>query len=346
MEIQLNKQMNVKIHASTFQYIGRKVAQIPTGEFWSARGLSGHSRNVNKNMELQKQCIAAINTQDGQTQLKAFLDDTVKVFDLLTHPDRSHLEKFLGNRTFIFISGIMRSGGSYLLSEVSKIHGIDVEELDLGMIHDRIPSYDHFYYNFQSAQMMCLLFDLAQFLAWVNREMPGKKVIVKKHQTLSFAIPVIEHIFKEKAVYIKTIRHPLTSARSAALLDNINLETTQWPSFYSNWENMLLPLCGNPWDEMTFYEKFLIYYEKLYTDFAKNTPGLTGNVFSISFGEQFERFLKEYAENIVEGYCPGKFNAALKNESGQEHKKAEKTLNNVIKQWELMDLEFPATQLR
>lgn len=342
MEIQIKKQLGVKIHNSTLLYVGRTIGNISTKEFWNMRGLDGHSRDVEKNMQLQQQAIAAVNTPEGQKFLREFIDEVLKVFDLLTHPDMTHIRQYLGNQQFVFITGIMRSGGTYLLSEMSKIHDIPLDELDMAMVHDRIPQYDFFYYSYQPHQLIRLLFDLAQFLVWVKRELSDAPVVIKKHQTLAFALPVISRIFGKNSLYIKTLRHPISAANSAAQLDGIDVSSTQWPAFYSNWEEMLLPRCSKLWAEHTFYEKFLMYYEKLYTEFSHNSIGIENQVVPISFGSQFEQFLKEYSRDRKPEYVPGKFNASLKIFSEKPMEEAEHALTKVKNYWELSGLKFPA----
>lgn len=341
MKIQITKQLSVNINDSTLLYIGRKTGNIPAQTLWDARGLTGHNRDGEKISQFQQKCIAVVNSQQGQTALREFLDETLKVFDMLTHEDKPHINQYLENKKIIFITGIMRSGGSFLLSELSKIHRVPYLDVDMAMVHDRIPKYEHFYYSYQSHETIKLLFDLAQFLVWANRELKGHQVMIKKHQTLSFSLPLIDNIFGENATYIATYRHPLATAISTAKLDGIDLNSTFVPQFYSKWEDMLTPLSTKPWVQLSFYEKFLLYYEKLYTEFAKHKSSIQGNIIPLSFGSGYEAFLKDYAHDKNLTYTPEHFLVKPKNEFRDGLKKAEDTLAVVKKYFKFFGMEFP-----
>ncbi len=343
LKINITKKFDINIHNPTFLYVGRTIAGIPPHSFWNARGLSGHNRDNEKSDRLHDASFASVQTPDGEGALRAFLDETVKVFDLMTHADPAPLKQLINQRQFVFVTGIMRSGGTYLLAELSKIHDIPYTTLDMAMLHDRIPKYEYYYYHEKPIAGMNLFFELAQLLAWVNREMPGRQTVVKKHQTLSFGLPAMDHVFGESATYITTLRHPLTAAFSMAHLDSIDLASPVLPSFYTEWKEMLVPMAGSEeaFDRLPFYEKFLLYYEKLYVSFARYKETIRGKIIPVAFGREYETFLKNYAENMGKEYQPETFNASLKKPVPEALEKAEQTLDRVRAYWTAAGLEFP-----
>jgi hypothetical protein len=341
VKVNITKKFDLHIENSAFLYVGRKLANISPQEFWDARGLSGHKRDKDQANSLHERSFAAVQTPDGEPVLRSFLDDTIKVFDMMTHEDFSHISQFIGARKFVFVTGVMRSGGTYLLSELSKIHDAPHRKIDMAMIHDRIPKYEHLYYCHQPLHYMNTLLELAQFLVWMHREMHGMPVVVKKHQTLSFGLPLIDRYFGQNCTYITTLRHPLTTAVSMAQLDGIDLKSTAVPVFYSQWRDMLLPMSNGEYDRLPFYEKFLLYYEKLYTEFAKHNQSIRGKIIPVVFGKGYETFLKTYAQDYKTDYEAAVFNASPKTPVPEALEKANIVLERLQKTWAAAGLEFP-----
>ncbi|TDX58907.1 hypothetical protein [Orenia marismortui] len=232
---------------STFDYNINQQLNIPHGvleyiagfdpqEIWEARGIKRNHLRIkklqNKNDNELKQVI---NTSEFESKLTNFIKESLGLFNALIAKDQKIISKYIGDKEFYFIVGVGRTGGTYLMKEVSKALEFPMKKLLPSIIHDTLPSAGFImdgldrdkvgWTNIEKWNIgwrkpnnyFNLLFEIASFLVYIKRTVGNQKKIVKKKDWLCLCLNLLDEIFGEQANYIITVRHP--AAITASKLD-------------------------------------------------------------------------------------------------------------------------------
>lgn len=115
-----------------------------------------------------------------------------------------------------------------------------------------------------------LLFQVCQFLVYINRVAKNKKYIVKKKEYFSCCIGFLNEIFGERASYVVTVRHPAAVVASRAESfhwaqhdqENLNLAFKTWQASYTELlrdgipQGEIIPVAFGPDMDTFLYEFF------------------------------------------------------------------------------------------
>lgn len=344
------KDYEFKIAEATLHYIGNVNPKIE----WEARGLSGYEKEKLPKDLLQEEYKKAqefLKSQPGLKRLQAYLDRCSRILDELLEDPRATIERLFPGKKFIFIIGALRTGGTYLYTELCKIYKIDHTSLNQHMSHDGIP-HQYWLQNFNKDQFhkTSTLFEIAQFLLWAEIEFKNSNSIIQKNVSYAHGLKLLNQIFGNKASYIISIRHPLTVAESIDkyliapyVKDNKEKALPFWQSLLLAHEN----ISENIWSHLSYYEKACYYWKAHYQLIGESLP-LEGQFTPLCFGEEYEQYLFKLA------YKKGMKNTSLSKLYFQEkaYKKewpdpewVEKIIFDVHTSWIKNGLEFPNVKI-
>ncbi|MGM0381435.1 MAG: hypothetical protein ACQEP7_05565, partial [bacterium] len=166
--------LNLPLAQATLHYVGG----VDPALRWEKRGLKSHQKDEQASRRLEEAIDRAnryINTKEGQQILQEFMGESLQIFnDILRRSD--WLDAHFPNHKFYFIVGPMRTGGTYFFSELCNIFDIDWKNLNFRMVHDSIPTPEFLAFSENPKSWLPFAFELAQYLNWVKREFPGKRV--------------------------------------------------------------------------------------------------------------------------------------------------------------------------
>ena len=342
-DITLNwKGFKLPIHDSIVDYLGGVDPNIE----WEARGTTGHERQFELKKQVNEQKDIAKNhvtsTEEGKKNLKLFADSATEIMSLMLE-GRLDIQKHIGQKHFVFVVGAMRTGGTYLLNEATKGFGDKLEYYNMGAIFDSLPQYGFLSSWKNPSTYIFLLFEIAQFLAWVKIAHKSSTV-VKKRIAFGHALPLIKSIFGEYADLLITIRHPIPMMYSFSKVEGFNPEENQaWspPGWLGLVRQRFPHIKKQDWESMGCYERALFFWENYYADIAPNLKGWkSAKVFRFGedMGKQLEDFL--YLRGIK--YNPNPF--VVKNEGYPNFLSSDYVddfIERVRMRWEAEQEDFP-----
>ena len=331
------------LHQATLNYIGGVEPALE----WETRGI--RKKNKKRNIKLKKQRRQVdqfLNTKEGKEKLQSFLEECSMVYHNLLS-DKEWISDYLENKKIIFVIGAMRTAGTYLYTELCKIMNINWENLNLKMTHDNIPTYAYLTYWEKPSSWLPLIFEMAQFLAWAKRECMGQEAIVQKRIAYGHAIPVLDNLFGDNAEYIITVRHPGAIAESFKELEDINMKTKKEPNGWKHFVEDRKGISKTEWEELSYNEMVLVYWQVYYEDVVKY--GLPeGNITVLGYGqEEYEGFLKGFAQNRNKDYKPNEFKVSDRRYDDFWYSdQVKEVINQVELWWQIHGLEFPELELK
>lgn len=157
------------------------------------------------------------------------------------------IKPYIEGRTFNFVLGMPRSGGTTVYQAMSDIYKWPWNDLLLSMTHNYMPNgrfcvehpateYDMGWrlpWNFSS-----LVFELCQFLVYANNESPDSEHIFIKSSALSYAVKFLNFLFADKANYFVTVRHPgaivMTGGTEEITREDHMQNMAIWTNLYSS----------------------------------------------------------------------------------------------------------------
>ena len=244
-KLTLTTNMDVAVALGTIEYI----AGIDPEETWLA--VNGTDVDADALAAMNKKHAAQIEAAEGTKEylekLDDFLKESVRLFRAMMSGDADTVRPYMAGKTFHFILGMERTGGTTIYNGVSEAYGWEWNKLLMSMTHNFMPNaifvqnnpfseYDMGWrlpWNFNN-----LIFDICQFLVYINREAPDKEHVVLKSTALSFAVKLLNYLFADKAEYIITVRHPGAIAMSKGTGEEIRREDhieamSLWTNLYS-----------------------------------------------------------------------------------------------------------------
>lgn len=137
-EINRNFEINLDIHRATLEY----VAGLDPQETWNATTISGKGSSKSHMQVKQKRMNnikEVINQPEFQRKLAEFTNEVLKLFQSFRNDNQETINKYLNDKHFYFIVGSYRTGGTYILNEMSKAVDYPVKNLLHSMVHDSMP---------------------------------------------------------------------------------------------------------------------------------------------------------------------------------------------------------------
>lgn len=292
--------LQLPLHNATLCYVG----QLPSEAEWQIRGgRSGHdhvSKFTAEEVELMRQrSVDYLCSESGKKALNDFVKEASLVLRNLVEFKTDFLKEYLGEKKFLFILGVERSGGTYLFDELHKLYGINQKQINLAMTHDSLPEYRHLI-NWQNPRhWIPLLFEFAQFLTWVRRELSDVPMVIHKHAAHAHAFRLLESLFKGRAEYLITVRHPGAVLDSMIKTWVINLkdENPAMPHWIELAVRQQQKITAPVWQSFSYGEKILAYWRSIYENVALQKP-LLGQINVLNYGTSYPLFLQERAREL------------------------------------------------
>lgn len=199
----------------------------------------------NKHMDFLKEREP---TKEFQDKLKGCMDEVIKLYQGILNGDGDAVKPYIDGRTFSFILGMPRTGGTTLYNGLSDAYEWPWEDLLLTMTHNFMPNGRYCVEDPDSefdmgwrlpANFQTLVFELCQFLVYVNNEAPDSEHIFLKSTALSYAVKFLNYMFGEKANYFVTVRHPGAIVMTGEYDEEITRELhianmLRWTNLYSS----------------------------------------------------------------------------------------------------------------
>lgn len=141
-----------------------------------------------------------------------------ELFVALLAADPQALTQFQSRFRFITVSGIPRSGGSYLTAEFYKSLHIDPYRVPHALAHDSFPHANPYALSPDANSWITTLRSTAEFMTMVEiffATTTATEVTVPKKLTQSlYAWPFFQHVFGPRAAHFLTVRHPAAACIS------------------------------------------------------------------------------------------------------------------------------------
>ncbi|ADD67645.1 hypothetical protein Dacet_0865 [Denitrovibrio acetiphilus DSM 12809] len=242
--ITMSTKMEMPISLGTLEYI----AGVDPKETWSIIGdddvdTESFDKLREKHFDSIKQ---QESTKEFQDKLKKMMEETINLYQGILGGKSDSVKPYTEGRSFNFILGMPRTGGTTLYQGLSDAFEWPWEKLLFSMTHNFMPNgrycvgqpsseFDMGWrlpWNFHN-----LIFELCQFLVYANNEAPDSEHIFLKSTALSYAVKFLNFLFGDKANYFVTTRHPGAITMSCGKDDITREDHMQnmllWTNLYS-----------------------------------------------------------------------------------------------------------------
>lgn len=317
------------VHNSSIRYL----AGISPENEWGVRGLSAHSVNDDFRSPLQQEITKIpeyLASQEGKERMVNFLQTATNVYIGMIQNKTGWVTKgFLGGKKISFVLGYMRTGGSYALSELCRIHGYNYKDYLQSMTHDSIPKGGAMHFTNSPTYLKRTMFDLCQYLVWVADVQKTLPHVVLKSINSSFCIPLYNGIFGEDARYFITVRDPLHSAESFRKM--VKADDDNVPDLWINTLEYNGLTNREEWAEMDYYEKAILWWKYLYERVAHNLRPVKQYAYVAHYGKDMQDKLVQYAKDHgVNDYEPKDMNPAKEYNFSDKHLEIAKKATDYI----------------
>lgn len=330
------KQIGLQITEPALEYLSGINAQ----DEWDARGLSGHDMDHQALAELanrKAQAIAHLQQSDeGRQKIQAFADECREVMRAILLGHYDWLDQYMGDRHIMLICGLHRTGGSYLLDELSTIYDFPYQQYHC--MHDDLPTFFPMLYWKSPHIYMQYIAEVAQFLVIVRRSVP-LKVVVKKRAFWTFAMDSLANIFRNRLTVFLHVRHPIAWAWADTVMrDGKGADISVVPSMQQYIQIFDKPLKG---DEAPV-QVMMRFWRLFHRDSARR--GVQMKV--LPFGN-YGTHIDDIAAIAKPGYRPAAFNPTARDYSKYAAYEAEANdiIGDVQSHWASIGLEFPDLKL-
>lgn len=331
------------IHQGTLYQLGGGSARIE----WEMHGdLKGHGAYGESADQMMQQELARVQQRLEHSEMQPIMRSHLTECMNLMHSlviDPKSWKNYLGDRRFIFIVGGMRSGGTYLYSEMMRLLGRDHLDYNMQMTHDGIPNYHYLMHINNPGNYIAALFELCQWLVWVKKHQSDFKIIIQKRIGYMHCMAFLDTIFGNSADYIITLRHPITAADSFAKMMKQDVEQTHFstPNGWAFLAQTRRGITAEDWQKLNYYQQFLIYWEILHMDVVQNFP-YQARFIPVTFSSGYRTFLEDCAKKLNQTFTPGDFQAKTKTPAERHHRADfENTIQRVKSLWQAYGIAMP-----
>lgn len=262
---------------------------------------------------------------------------------------------------FFFVTGIPRTGGTYITKQLFRAANIDYTKIQNSLAHDAFPHLARLKFVENSNTYTNGLLQLSEYLTMVdvffkehgNLSYQGNIVVPKKFTKSVYYFDLIRELFGEKSNYIVTLRHPLSVIQS--LLDKAGGmpkgRKYGQRSAIESWALDDWTYWGVPEKQvrsMNYVEVMCGYWKRYHYQMALSGMVHMPTTQLIPYSQQnmteaAKSWYKEFDVDIE----PEPFKVAKSPKfKPEEEKLAEKTLEEVASFWNSLGLKFPLEQLK
>jgi hypothetical protein len=243
--IGMSTKMELAVSKGALEYIAgvdpKKTWEPITDDNYDIRAVEELQKN------LEEFVMSKENTKEFQEKMQDFMGETTKLFQAIVTRNSDVVRPYTAGKKFVFVLGMPRSGATTLYHGVSEAYGWPWKDLLFSMTHNYMPNgvfvqedpiseYDMGWrlpWNFNN-----VLFELCQFLVYVNREATFNETVVLRSTTLSFATKLLNFLFADSAEYVIAVRHPgavaLTSGKEEVTREDHIHNMALWTNLYSS----------------------------------------------------------------------------------------------------------------
>lgn len=332
------KQIGLLLAEPTYDYL----AGIDSEKMWEARGLTAYNQDAALKASLKAQRDEAVerlqNTPEGKARIRDFCTQCREVMRAILLGNHAWLDQYLGNRHFILLCGLHRSGGSYLLDELAALYQFPYRKFHC--MHDDLPSFFPTLYWKWPHYYLQYIAEVAQFLVIVRESVPWK-VVVKKRALWTFAIESLAHMFHGKLTIFMHVRHPISWAWGDTALREGKQAVepiTCAPSMKQYVELYDTPLPPQP----APCELMIRFWKRFHSESLRKNVDLR----VLPFG-QYDAPLKSLARELGSTHEPDTFSPSPRDYSRYADflPQAENAMQEVQTLWESYGKSFPALEL-
>jgi hypothetical protein len=333
---------DLTVSQATLEY----VCDIPPEEMWNQRGLRGHrmsqAEKESWHEEKQRRIKRGIEEEETRARLEQFVAGVDKIDQSLARDPRDCVRELFPGAEWLFVVGMARTGGTYLLSEYFRMLGETIEDYGFRMIHDGIPLYENLAFHHLDEKRRKLRYELAQWLLWCYHELSHLDVIPKKRISFAHALPVLDEYFGSSATYVFTLRHPGEIALSWSEMESLNREGMD--ETQASWWAYMKDRTGvdqETWETVGFRERLLRLWEQYHRDVSTAMP-LEGDVRVLRFGEEYEQFMDSEAADRDRSHSPDTFSSRDRSlHEWWTSDEVRSRIRAVGSEWEEAGLRFP-----
>ncbi len=342
------------VHGAVFEYC----ADVDPRVQWAARGISQYDRDADAATLLEAENRKARDLEDAiknggkDDRFYSFLTSVMEITgDYMSGADI--VTKHFAGKEFVFVLGIDRSGGTYLLQRIMKANGLEMRDFPLGMLHDSIPTFGDFIFNPMLQFSIC--FEFFQYLAWAKEAFSASPRVFQKRIAYAHWLAQLDAVVGTAATYVVTVRGPLETL--ASILDStggldgsvlVVPEDRISARIADTWLYSVRRYHDIPdaeWQGLGVGRQYCLYWESYYRNLVA-VPNLRGRLVPLAYGDAFAGFMAdrypevERADPTVLKTRPRDLEA-IRDQLGLSDEILSETVDTVARSWDLAGLKFP-----
>lgn len=269
------------------------------------------------------------------------------------------LEALQARFHFICVTGIARTGGSYLTAEIYRSIGIEPERVPPALAHDGFPEAGPFRLQDGINSWVVTLKTTAEYLTMVEvffagrAPHEGRVVVPKKLTNFVHAGAFFRRVLGESMEQVLTLRHPVaacvsTYEKSGGLPADGRFTVR---SNIEEWCRRDLEDTGcraGRLAEMDYFEAYLRYWEQYHLALAMAGPAAAARLRMAAYGRDTLRALaREYHVRYGSGLEPREFEVsdAARRRHPEWVERAQPAIDRVAAAWKVLGLEFPLAEI-
>ncbi len=323
---------------------------------WFDQQEEGMHRDNERYEGIQEKAKFVLGHPDGQRQIVR----SYRFFkEMLT--GRPNELRDLTRYRFFFVTGIPRTGGTYVTKQLFRAGNIDYKKVQNALAHDGFPHLGHLSFKGRANIHTNGLLQLAEYLTMVDvffkrhgrLAYQGGVIVPKKFTKGVYYFDIVRELFGEKSNYIVTLRHPLSVIQSVldkagGMPENrkygLRSAIERWA--LDDWTHWGVP--ERRVASMNYVEVFCGYWKRYHYQMALSGIVRMPTTQLIPYGQKnMMDAVKYWYKEFDVALEPEPFKAAKPPKfEPEEEKLAEKTLEDVASFWNSLGLKFPLEQLR
>lgn len=260
---------------------------------------------------------------------------------------------------FICVTGIARTGGSYLTAEIYRALGIEPESVPPALAHDGFPEAGPFRLQDGINSWLVTLKTMAEYLTMVEVFFAGRTphegriVVPKKLTQFVHAGAFFRRLLGESMEQILTLRHPVaacvsTYEKSGGLPADGRFTVR---SNIEQWCRRDLEHTGCRAEQvadMDYFEAYLRYWEQYHLALALAGPAAAPQLRVVAYGRDTLRALaREYHLRFGSKLGPHEFEVSdtARRRHPEWVERSQPAIDRVAAGWKALGLEFPVAEI-
>lgn len=299
----------LKLTQGTLEYL----AKIDPAVEWSRRGYKATRYEKSEQADEQKKIAELVKERldiPDDEAIDDFVAETLEVYESLLNRNFEPIREMFEGLDFYFITGPPRTGGTFLLKALLELRGEKLKNYNHKLVFDYVPLNTQLGEEYGPQKTRQVIFGWAQWMVWTKRRFDTSthKFIPKKHIGMLFQMDLFESILGDAVNFIITTRHPGEAYQSYVERFVSGSTNMMPPTEVGLWKHSVIPRTNideEQWDNFSFPDQFLLYWCACYLEVLNY--GDKENLTVLTFGKDYEKFLKEFAWDHNLMYSPEKF---------------------------------------